>query len=257
MRDALAFLTVVPLRGGRPPGRAALVLFPVAGVLVGAVWTGAGWAGARWWSPQVAGALVLAADLLVTGGLHLDGLADTADGLAARRRGGALEEAMRDPRVGAVGAAALAVVLLVRFALLAAVLSQPAGWLRAAAAPVAGRAALVWALGAMRAGGGSLAGASRPAGGPVASAPRPARSLASAPHAAATLPVRGAAGALAVLLVIPVAWVRGVIGVVAALGAANLAGRWWARRGGPLSGDAAGAAGVLAETVALAVLAAT
>lgn len=73
--------------------------------------------------------LVLAAGLWLTGGLHMDGAMDTADGLAAGER---LLEAMRDSRVGASGAQALAVLLLLKAGALACLES---------AAPLA----LVWA----------------------------------------------------------------------------------------------------------------
>jgi adenosylcobinamide-GDP ribazoletransferase len=61
--------------------------------------------------------LVLAAGLLLSGGLHMDGAMDTADGLAAGDR---LLEAMADSRVGASGVQTLVVVLLLRAAGLAA-----------------------------------------------------------------------------------------------------------------------------------------
>jgi adenosylcobinamide-GDP ribazoletransferase len=61
-------------------------------------------------------ALVLAVALLLSGGLHMDGAMDTADGLAAGDR---LLEAMDDSRVGASGAQALALLLLLRGAALA------------------------------------------------------------------------------------------------------------------------------------------
>ena len=73
--------------------------------------------------------LVLATGLLLTGGLHMDGAMDTADGLAAGER---LLEAMQDSRVGASGAQALAVLLLLKGGALAALQG---------AAPLA----LVWA----------------------------------------------------------------------------------------------------------------
>lgn len=61
-------------------------------------------------------ALVLALGLLLTGGLHMDGAMDTADGLAAGDR---LLEAMRDSRIGASGAQALVLLLLLKAAALA------------------------------------------------------------------------------------------------------------------------------------------
>jgi adenosylcobinamide-GDP ribazoletransferase len=78
-------------------------------------------------------ALVLATGLLLSGGLHMDGAMDTADGLAAGER---LLEAMDDSRVGASGAQALALLLLLRGAALASL-----GRLAAAALV----AAAVWA----------------------------------------------------------------------------------------------------------------
>ena len=61
-------------------------------------------------------ALVLALGLLLSGGLHMDGAMDTADGLAAGDR---FLEAMRDSRIGASGAQALVLVLLLKAAALA------------------------------------------------------------------------------------------------------------------------------------------
>ena len=106
-----------------------------------APWIGAvlgGLQGLLWWGlegrvPTLAQvALVLAAGLLLTGGLHMDGAMDTADGLAAGER---LLEAMDDSRVGASGAQALALLLLLRTAALATL---------ATAAPLALPWAALW-----------------------------------------------------------------------------------------------------------------
>jgi len=106
-----------------------------------APWVGAvlgGLQGLLWWGlegrvpPLAQVALVLAAGLLLTGGLHMDGAMDTADGLAAGER---LLEAMEDSRVGASGAQALALLLLLRTAALATL---------ATAAPLALPWAALW-----------------------------------------------------------------------------------------------------------------
>jgi len=106
-----------------------------------APWIGAvlgGLQGLLWWClegrvpPLAQVALVLAAGLLLTGGLHMDGAMDTADGLAAGER---LLEAMDDSRVGASGAQALALLLLLRTAALATL---------AATAPLALPWAALW-----------------------------------------------------------------------------------------------------------------
>jgi adenosylcobinamide-GDP ribazoletransferase len=73
-------------------------------------------------APLAAGALAVGALAGLSGGLHLDGLADSIDALAAPSREAA-ERARRDPRVGAAGAAALAIVLVTEASLLAAVIA--------------------------------------------------------------------------------------------------------------------------------------
>lgn len=122
MRRALAFLTPLPVGGG-PPDRRTFDWFPAAGALIGLSVGGAWWLAAKAFPPAVAAALAVVADLAITGMLHVDGLADTTDGLVphlpSRER---RLEVMATPDVGAFGAATVVVVLLLRFAALA---SQP------------------------------------------------------------------------------------------------------------------------------------
>ena len=122
MRRALAFLTPLPVGGGSP-NRVTFDWFPVAGALIGLGVGTAWWLADRAFAPAVAAALVVVADLALTGMLHVDGLADSADGLLPHQRGTARRlEVMAAPDVGAFGVAAVVVVLLLRFAALA---SQP------------------------------------------------------------------------------------------------------------------------------------
>jgi adenosylcobinamide-GDP ribazoletransferase len=114
----LAFLTRLPVRGasgGAGSLARAAWTFPLVGALVGACGALAYWgAAAVGLPPVVAGVLAIAATLLVTGALHEDGLADTADGFGA---GGTRErklEIMRDSRIGTYGVAALGVSILLR-----------------------------------------------------------------------------------------------------------------------------------------------
>lgn len=254
--QALSFLTVIPI-GAPPPGPGGLVAFPLAGLVLGGLWAATGWAGTEVWGPAAGAAAVLTIDALATGGLHLDAVADTADGLAARRPPAETLAIMRDPGVGAAGATALGVVLLGRFGLLTALLEEPSGAILAVVPPVAGRAAMVWALGALPAGrrppgGGGSAGEAPPA----AQSPVEAASLSAGLTGVARWPVRLAAGALGLVLAGAVADVPGLLaGVLGPATAVGLAG-WWSRRIGLASGDAAGAAGLVGETAALAVLAA-
>jgi len=130
LAGAWIFYSVLPAWPGLSPRFERIARFaPWIGALLG------GLQGLLWWLLQdrvpllAQVALVLAVGLLLTGGLHLDGAMDTADGLAAGDR---LLEAMADSRVGASGAQALALLLLLRAAALATL---------AAAAP----ALLLWA----------------------------------------------------------------------------------------------------------------
>jgi adenosylcobinamide-GDP ribazoletransferase len=120
MRRALSFLT--PFGGAAEPAPSALAWFPAVGALVGlgvgAVW----WAARQAWPSPAAAAIALIADAALTGMLHLDGLADAADGLLPPLPRARRLEVMADPRLGAFGAAGLATVLLARFGALASMM---------------------------------------------------------------------------------------------------------------------------------------
>jgi adenosylcobinamide-GDP ribazoletransferase len=167
---AVAFLTRVPVGrlaalGPDDVARGA-VFFPVVGAGIGALVGGVAVGLDSRLTVLLAAALAVAAEALVTGAIHLDALADTADGLGAPTRERALE-VMREPAIGSFGATALGLGLLVKTAALAALLDGADPVLAALAAFALGRAAplaLSWALPYARAGGGtgaSLAGAGR------------------------------------------------------------------------------------------------
>ncbi|MDP8938634.1 MAG: adenosylcobinamide-GDP ribazoletransferase, partial [Actinomycetota bacterium] len=118
MRRAVAFLT--PFGGAAAPSPAALVWFPVVGAGLGLVLGGLWEVGWRVWPPMVVAAVVVAADLALTGMLHLDGLADAADGLLAPMDRARRLEVMADPSTGAFGVGTVAAVVLLRWAALAA-----------------------------------------------------------------------------------------------------------------------------------------
>jgi len=231
MIAALRFLTVLPLPGPhRVPTLASVVAFPLVGAVIGLVWFAVAVVGeALGAGPLLVATLVLVADAVVTGGLHLDGLADVADGVASRRPADDAVRIMRDSAVGAGGLVAVVLVSLVRQAALLGVLgAEPPPW-SLVAVPVAGRAALVLLLAAVP---------TRADGSLAAALPRPGAS-------ATVLALVLAAGVAALAGARPLA-----AATLALLAAAGYAA-WWRRRFGALSGDGAGAGGVLAETVAL------
>jgi hypothetical protein len=127
MAAALAFLTRLPVPRDLIPEGGELargaIWFPLAGATVGAVTAGVGAALAGPVAPPVAGVCALATSIVLTGALHLDGLADTADALGARTPDDALL-VMRDPRVGAFGVTAIAVLLLAEAGALGALLER-------------------------------------------------------------------------------------------------------------------------------------
>lgn len=111
----------VPARHAWSPAlaRDCVRYLPAVGLLVGAVAALVQGLAAKAWSPAVAVLLSMAATLWLTGALHEDGLADTADGLG----GGAKDRVkvlaiMQDSRVGSFGVMALLVVLVLKFQLL-------------------------------------------------------------------------------------------------------------------------------------------
>lgn len=129
---ALQFFTRIPVTGrvarwaGYTPQRlrASAAHFPAVGFVAGAA-AAATYAlvllamPASSFSPLAAAAFCTAATMLLTGGFHEDGLADVADGLGGSYDRARALEIMKDSRVGAFGAMALAVALLCKVSLLA------------------------------------------------------------------------------------------------------------------------------------------
>jgi adenosylcobinamide-GDP ribazoletransferase len=119
LRVAIGFLTRLPVRA---PAHAdlgqAAVWFPLVGALVGGVVAGTRALAGMALGPGPSTVLALAAGILVTGGLHEDGLADTADALGAHVDRARRLEILRDPRIGTFGALALGLALLLSYACL-------------------------------------------------------------------------------------------------------------------------------------------
>ena len=129
VRLAVGTLTAWPVAApsavDRRAGGRAMVLAPLVGAGLGVLGSGVAWlAGRCGLSTLVAAALTLAVLALATRGLHLDGLADTADGFAASYDRGRALEVMRRGDVGPAGAATLVLVLLVQVGALAQALAQ-------------------------------------------------------------------------------------------------------------------------------------
>jgi adenosylcobinamide-GDP ribazoletransferase len=144
---ALAFCTRLPLALAEPiengdVARAAWAL-PLAGVMVGACGALAyGAAFAAGLAAPAAAVLALAVTVAMTGCLHEDGLADTADGFGGGRDREHKLAIMRDSRIGTYGVCALTLSLMLRASALAAIAQPGAVALALIAAHAAGRAVL-------------------------------------------------------------------------------------------------------------------
>lgn len=129
---AVQFLTRLPapaLRDFDPAEMpSAIRWFPAVGLLIGAIVAGAWWLGGRV-DPWLGGLLGLAAWVLVTGALHLDGLGDLADALGASHRDpDRLLAVMKDPHVGSFGVIALVLQCAAKLVLLALLASRVGPW---------------------------------------------------------------------------------------------------------------------------------
>ncbi len=236
LRGALTFLSRIPTGAGDDAGVAgALVWFPVAGLLVGAV-LGLGAAIELRFLPALVGAFVfLPTYFLVKGILHTDGLADTFDALGAHGSAKERDAILRDPHVGVAGAIAVAIFVLGLFALVAALPEGPGrlGFAGQFFAPLAELPLVVPILAETAASTGIVAAFAL---APLSPQSRLARSMAPG---ATPGRLAGAVATGVVLLVVLGGW----LGVLAAVGAAAVAGfvAWAARRRfAGLSGDLLG-----------------
>ncbi|MBT3165909.1 adenosylcobinamide-GDP ribazoletransferase [Streptomyces sp. Vc74B-19] len=248
LRFAFGTLTVLPAgltRWDRAAARAGMLCAPVVGLVVGVVAAGTGLVllllGA---GPPLAAVASVAVPAALTRGLHLDGLADTADGLGSGKPAEDALRIMKQSDVGPFGVLTLVLVLLAQVAALAQAYGD--SWARGALAAVVSAVAARLAL--------TLA--ARP-GVP------PARPEGLGAAVAGVVPVRGAA--VAVLLVTgalagagaalgaPDA-LRAGLAVLMAAGAAELLLRHCVRRFGGVTGDVFGGLAETAATTALVVM---
>jgi adenosylcobinamide-GDP ribazoletransferase len=128
---ALTFLTKLPWPWRGPADEAALARslfwFPWVGAILGLVFWVA-WAGLQKILPApAAAALLLGLTVWGTGGLHLDGLADTADGLGGGHTPETALRIMKDSRVGAFGVISLVLGLILKFSLFLSLAAQADG----------------------------------------------------------------------------------------------------------------------------------
>lgn len=147
--NALRFLTIVPVPASDAVEPDWLTrsakYFSVVGILVGAFAAGILWLASAIWSGAIPAMLATAASIAVTGALHEDGLADTADGLGGGQTKEKRLEIMKDSRIGAYGVLALGLGIALRVAVLAALVPS-VGAVALVAASAGGRFAAAAAM---------------------------------------------------------------------------------------------------------------
>ena len=122
--NALRFMTIVPVPSSDAAARPDWLsrcarYFPAVGICIGLVSAAVLLLAGNIWGPDIAALLAVAASIVITGALHEDGLADTADGFGG---GWSVEKRlaiMKDSRIGAYGALALAFGVALRVTALA------------------------------------------------------------------------------------------------------------------------------------------
>ena len=236
LTSAFAFATVLPVGRANAPRGATLSALPVVGLVLGLAAAGVLWAGSRAFGPDslLTGLATVSVVLLVTRGLHLDGLADTADGLGCYGPPERALAVMRDGSTGPFGVAAIVVTVLGQAAAFAALPQGIPGVAGAVTAVAAGRLAAVLAgrRGVPAAAGSAL-------GAAVAGTQSPAV------LAGWVIAVAGCS-----LLATPRPWQGPVVLIVALLAAALLIAHC-VRRFGGITGDVMGAAVELTTTLVL------
>jgi adenosylcobinamide-GDP ribazoletransferase len=143
---ALQFLTIVPLPGGFIPGErvlgGSLSFFPVVGLLIGGTVALADFGLGFLLPVSVTSVFAVILMIAASGALHIDGLADTADGFFSARPREEILAIMKDSRSGPMGVVAIVCVVVLKIALIASV-AGPWRWWVLFLTPLAGRCAFL------------------------------------------------------------------------------------------------------------------
>ena len=246
---AISFLTRVPVPGAAEfgaldVGRATL-FFPLVGAAIGVAAavllnlmglrleeTGLT-LGAPWFPSTLTAILIVAFSAWLTGAIHLDGLADTADGLGGGKTREARLRIMRDPTVGSFGAVALILLIAIKVSALSTLITKGVAMPFLILAPALGRWASV-ALGKFL---------------PYATEERGGLGVAVTRHVG-WMELVGATAIAGILTVL----VGGIAGAAAWLAVAVLTlltARWFRSRIGGITGDTMGANTELSEAAVL------
>jgi adenosylcobinamide-GDP ribazoletransferase len=235
---AVTFLTRIPWpwAASAPPDADDLarstIYFPLVGALIGTIGAGVNYLATRIWPAPLAITITIAAMVFLTGALHEDGLADTADGLGGGHDRDHALAIMKDSRIGTYGAVALILTIAAKIAALSALAP-----LDVARALIAAHTLARWSsLPLLR-----WLPYARPTG-------------AAAPYAAPHL-IAGSVIALAI--VVPLLGTRAIAVIITTVMITVLTGLYFSRRLRGITGDCLGATNQLVELTTYLALAAT
>ncbi len=231
---ALQFLTTiaVPRVKRESDFGTSIAYFPVVGFILGLILAGTWWVLNLIVTPAIADALVIVLLVLLTGAMHLDGLADTCDGLAGHKTKEERWQIMHDTRRGAFGIVGVALALLVKYAAMNS-LPPEITLIALILMPVASRWAMVYAIFAYP--------YARPSG------------LGLAFKQGATWPRFLAATVItvAMMVVVPVARMGGIVILLCLWLLVLVLGGYFKSKFGGLTGDTYGAINEIAEATVL------
>ncbi|HTX36803.1 MAG TPA: adenosylcobinamide-GDP ribazoletransferase [Bryobacteraceae bacterium] len=236
---ALGFLTRLPAGKlactAEDIGRASR-WFPLVGGLLGAIDIALLRLLGPFFPALLTAVLIVAADAFLTGAMHFDGLADTADGFGAGRTREDVLRIMRDHAIGSYGACALFLAITLKIAAIGAMIGSARAMPALLLAPALGRWSAVFSS--------ALAGYARPAQDDLPrSVGSPARFIGRTELIVAS--------ALAIALALPLAPWRGAAALALALAAMAAWTRWCGGRIGGVTGDTLGAGIEITECLVL------
>lgn len=127
----IQFMTRIPIpidTGFDEDFHKSTIYFPIVGLILGVCYILVARLGLRLFNPYIVAVLILASEVILTGGLHLDGLGDSFDGLYSYRDKEKILEIMKDSRLGTNGLLAILMVLLLKIGFLYSLLAQNILW---------------------------------------------------------------------------------------------------------------------------------
>lgn len=127
----IQFMTRIPIpidTGFDEDFHKSIIYFPIVGLILGICYLLVARLGLALFNPYITAVLVLASEVILTGGLHLDGLGDSFDGLYSYRDKEKILEIMKDSRLGTNGLLAILIVFLLKVGFLNTLLEQNTLW---------------------------------------------------------------------------------------------------------------------------------